>query len=128
MSGKHEEPRRFFVRCAILLVRLEKRDRSCWNNLWRRTLLEISLPSHFSIDFLHSNHMKHQKEHSKVKLPPIQEIYNRIIWDKRLNKKAFIIGFTDRMSRTGLREKPLIEWNTSDIEIPWHRIQYIRCG
>ena len=71
---------------------------------------------------------KNQKEHSKVKLPPIQEIYNRIIWDKRLNKKAFIIGFTDRMSRAGLREKPLIEWNTGDIEIPWHRIQYIRCG
>src|SRR5882724_3243506 len=71
---------------------------------------------------------KNQKEHSKVKLPLIQEIYNRIIWDKRLNKKAFIIGFTDRMSRTGLKEKPLIEWNTGDIEIPWHRIQYIRCG
>jgi poly(A) polymerase len=71
---------------------------------------------------------KKQKEQTKVKLPPIQEIYNRIIWDKRLNKKAFIIGFTDRMSRTGVREKPLIEWNTGEIEIPWHRIQYIRCG
>src|SRR6266700_2172813 len=104
-------------------------DRNCWNKLWRRTLLGTSLPSCFRIDFLHRNHMKkNQKEHSKVKLPPIQEIYNRIIWDKRLNKKAFIIGFTDRMSRAGLREKPLIEWNTGDIEIPWHRIQYIRCG
>lgn len=71
---------------------------------------------------------KNQKEHPKEKLRPIQEIYNRIIWDKRLNKKAFIIGFTDRMSREGLREKPLVEWNTGDIEIPWHRIQYIRCG
>lgn len=71
---------------------------------------------------------KKQTEHSKGRLPPIQEIYNRILWDRRLNKKAFTIGFTDRMSRTGLREKPFIEWNTGDIEIPWHRIQYIRCG
>lgn len=71
---------------------------------------------------------KKQQEQSKEKLAPIQEIYNRIIWDGRLNKKAFIIGFMDRLSRTGLREKPLLEWNTGDIEIPWHRVQYIRCG
>lgn len=72
---------------------------------------------------------KHPTEQAhKVKLPHIQEIYNRIIWDKRLNKQAFIIGFADRMSRTGLSEKPFIEWNTGAVEIPWHRIQYIRCG
>lgn len=69
-----------------------------------------------------------QHEHPAGRLAPIQDIYNRIIWDTRLNKKAFSIGFIDRKCKTGLREKALSEWNTGTIEIPWHRIQYIRCG
>lgn len=55
-----------------------------------------------------------------------REIYNRILWDEQFNERAFFMGYRDRMSPSGMREKPLIEWGTS--EIPWSRVFYIRCG
>ncbi|MGB0522302.1 MAG: poly(A) polymerase [Flammeovirgaceae bacterium] len=55
-----------------------------------------------------------------------REIYNRILWDEQFNERAFFMGYQDRMSRNGMREKPLIEWGTS--EIPWSRVYYIRCA
>jgi poly(A) polymerase len=62
----------------------------------------------------------------KQRMAPIQEIYNRIIWDERLNSSTFIAAYTERMSSNGMREKPLAQWAT-DGDIPWHRIRYIRC-
>ncbi len=63
----------------------------------------------------------------KQRMAPINEIYNRIIWDERLQSSAFIAGYTERMSSDGMREKPLAQW-AIDGDIPWHRIRYIRCG
>jgi poly(A) polymerase len=68
-----------------------------------------------------------KKGQLKEKLTTGHETINRILWDNRLNPKAFTIGFLDRLSPTGLREKPLTEWDENG-DIPWHRIRYIRCG
>ncbi len=71
--------------------------------------------------------MKTQKKNAiKEKFAASHEIINRILWDQRLNPRSFVIGFQDRVSKTGLREKPLLEWDENG-EIPWHRIRYIRC-
>ncbi|MEM7553887.1 MAG: poly(A) polymerase [Cyanobacteria bacterium P01_A01_bin.84] len=61
-----------------------------------------------------------------MKMLPIQEVYNRIIWDTRLNKNAFIVGFHERNSETGIKEIDIIQWSVNG-DIPWHRIRYIRC-
>ncbi|WP_242046316.1 MULTISPECIES: poly(A) polymerase [Calothrix] len=55
-----------------------------------------------------------------------REVYHRIIWDVRLDSSAFIVGYQERLSSTGIREKPLAQW-TTDGDIPFHRIRYIRC-
>ncbi|MEW5859786.1 MAG: poly(A) polymerase [Cyanobacteriota bacterium] len=57
----------------------------------------------------------------------IREVYDRILWDARLDRSAFAIGYIERMSQGGIREKPFSEWST-DGDIPLHRIRYIRCG
>lgn len=62
----------------------------------------------------------------KIKLATSRDVYNRILWDSNYNQRAFFIQFIDRVSTTGLREKPLIEWAGGDI--PWSRVQSIRCG
>ncbi|MCC3422197.1 MAG: DUF504 domain-containing protein [Microcoleus sp. PH2017_07_MST_O_A] len=56
----------------------------------------------------------------------IREIYDRILWDSRLDHRAFSLGFSDRISGN-MREKPLSEWAV-DGDIPWHRIRYVKCG
>ncbi|AFY57962.1 poly(A) polymerase [Rivularia sp. PCC 7116] len=61
----------------------------------------------------------------KPKMATSWEIYNRIIWDSRLDSNVFIAGFEDRVSASGIREKPLAHW-AADGDIPWHRIRYIR--
>ncbi len=62
----------------------------------------------------------------KQKMATIAEVYNRIIWDTRLNRNMFIAGFHERIA-DGIREKPLAQWDDNS-DIPWHRIRYIRCG
>jgi len=62
----------------------------------------------------------------KPKMATSWEIYSRIIWDSRLDSSIFIAGFEDRVSDSGIREKPLAHW-AADGDIPWHRIRYIRC-
>jgi poly(A) polymerase len=62
----------------------------------------------------------------KQKMATIAEVYNRIIWDGRLNRNLFIAGFHERISDR-IREKPLVQWEING-DIPWHRIRYIRCG
>ncbi|MDJ0693990.1 poly(A) polymerase [Mastigocoleus sp. MO_188.B34] len=57
---------------------------------------------------------------------PIQDVYNRIIWDARLDKRNFIIGFHERNSDTGIQEMHVLQWSANG-DIPWHRIRYIRC-
>lgn len=69
---------------------------------------------------------KTPSESNKAKMLPSHEIYNRIIWDKRLNPNVFIFGYTDRLSKTGFKEKSLMDWEV-DGDIPWHRIRYILC-
>ncbi|MDJ1497980.1 RNA repair domain-containing protein [Cytophagaceae bacterium DM2B3-1] len=68
-----------------------------------------------------------KKDGPKEKFITSHEIIHRILWDPRLNPQVFVIGFLDRMSASGLREKPLLEWDENG-EIPWHRIRYVRCG
>ncbi|MBX7220075.1 MAG: RNA repair domain-containing protein [Blastocatellia bacterium] len=63
----------------------------------------------------------------KSKLATSQEIYNRIVWDSRLDRTAFVMGYADRMTTSGLREKMLSDWDPTG-DIPWHRVRYIRCG
>lgn len=62
----------------------------------------------------------------KQKMATSWEIYNRIIWDSRLDSSVFMIGYEDRISESGIQEKPLVNWAV-DGDIPWHRIQYISC-
>ncbi len=63
---------------------------------------------------------------SKDKFTESHVIYSRILWDDALDKQHFWIGFIDRMSSSGIREKYLLDWNP-DGDIPWHRVVYIRC-
>lgn len=63
----------------------------------------------------------------KQRMAPINEIYNRIIWDERLNSSTFIAYYTERISSNPIRSKPLAQWEI-DGDIPMHRIRYIRCG
>ena len=62
----------------------------------------------------------------KDKLKPSWETYSRIIWDEQYNENNFMVGYQDRVAPSGRREKPIIEWDSSDI--PWNRVQYFRCG
>lgn len=63
---------------------------------------------------------------TKQKLKPSWEIYNRILWDKKIKERTFVIGYKDRLTKDGYKEKPLIDWNPENI--PWNRVQYIACG
>ncbi len=70
--------------------------------------------------------MSEQRVHKK-KMATISEVYDRILWDARLDRSAFAIGYIERMSIEGIREKPFSVWST-DGDIPMHRIRYIRYG
>jgi poly(A) polymerase len=67
-----------------------------------------------------------QPKSPKPKMATIREIYDRILWDSRLDHRAFSLGFSDRISGN-IREKHLSEW-VVDGDIPWHRIRYVKCG
>jgi uncharacterized protein (UPF0248 family) len=56
-----------------------------------------------------------------------REAYNRVIWDARLDRAAFTIGYRDSLAPRGIRETPLDAWDPNG-DIPWHRISYLRCG
>jgi uncharacterized protein (UPF0248 family) len=53
-----------------------------------------------------------------------REAFNRVLWDARLNRAAFRIGYIDRVAGA-VREQPLDAWSGA---IPWHRVVHIRCG
>ena len=67
-----------------------------------------------------------QPKSPKQKMATIREVYDRILWDNRLDHRAFSLGFSDRISGN-IREKRLSEW-VVDGDIPWHRIRYVKCG
>ncbi|MEG3840533.1 poly(A) polymerase [Microcoleus sp. herbarium14] len=67
-----------------------------------------------------------QPKSPKQKMATIREVYDRILWDNRLDHRAFSLGFSDRISGN-IREKHLSEW-VVDGDIPWHRIRYVKCG
>ena len=46
---------------------------------------------------------------STQKMAASREIIDRLFWDVRLNRHAFVIGFHDRQSQ-GINEKSLVEW------------------
>jgi poly(A) polymerase len=54
-----------------------------------------------------------------------RQAINRIIHDKRLDPRAFVVGYTDRLAEHGVQQKPLTEWKEG--EIPAHRISYLLC-
>src|SRR5688572_14334967 len=56
-----------------------------------------------------------------------REAFNRLFWDARVNRDAFVMGYTDRRAEGGTRETPLPRWDPQGL-IPWHRLLYIRCG
>ena len=60
------------------------------------------------------------------KMATSREVYDRILWDARLNSSAFIIGYRERTSEDKIWEKPFLKWQPNG-DIPWHRIRYIRC-
>ncbi|MCL1473895.1 poly(A) polymerase [Argonema antarcticum] len=60
------------------------------------------------------------------KMATSREVYDRILWDARLNSSAFIIGYRERTSQDKIWEKPFLKWQPNG-DIPWHRIRYIRC-
>ncbi|MCL1468089.1 poly(A) polymerase [Argonema galeatum] len=62
----------------------------------------------------------------KRKMATSREVYDRILWDARLNPSAFIIGYRERTSEDKIWEKPFLKWQPNG-DIPWHRIRYIRC-
>lgn len=62
----------------------------------------------------------------KKKMATSREAYHRILWDERLNRSAFVIGYFNRTSEDKIREKPFLDWQSNG-DIPWHRIRYIRC-
>ncbi len=68
-----------------------------------------------------------QTNPEKGKMATDRQVCDRLIWDGRLNSSIFIVGYIDRKSQVEVREKPLLEW-TSQKDIPWHRMRYIRCG
>lgn len=66
-------------------------------------------------------------DQSRSKLSTSREIISRILWDSRLNRTAFVVGYQDRLAPEGFREKTVDEWAVAS-DIPWHRVRFIRCG
>jgi poly(A) polymerase len=66
-----------------------------------------------------------QPKPPKQKMATIREVYDRILWDDRLDHRLFRLGFSDRISGS-IREKLLSEWTVGG-DIPWHRIRYVKC-
>ncbi|HNH82822.1 MAG TPA: DUF504 domain-containing protein, partial [Acidobacteriota bacterium] len=64
---------------------------------------------------------------SRTKLSTSREIISRILWDSRLNRAAFRVGYQDRLAPEGFREKTVDEWAVAS-DIPWHRVRFVRCG
>ncbi|GEM_PF-3063917 len=46
----------------------------------------------------------------KKKMATSREVYDRILWDARLNNSAFIIGYRERTSEDKIWEKPFLKW------------------
>ncbi|NER32960.1 MAG: DUF504 domain-containing protein [Oscillatoria sp. SIO1A7] len=55
-----------------------------------------------------------------------REVINRILWDDRLDRNAFTVGYRERTSPNGIEEKALAQWIWQE-DIPWHRIRYFKC-
>lgn len=59
------------------------------------------------------------------KQPSSKEVYDRIRWDPGLDGRWFTIGIEDR--ELGIQELPFSAYIEGG-DIPFHRIQYFRCG
>ena len=63
----------------------------------------------------------------KTSLRTSLDIYNRIIWDGRLDAADFTIVYFDRFM--GMQQCELVEFRSSDDEfdhVPWHRVWQFR--
>ncbi len=54
------------------------------------------------------------------------KIYNQILWDEKLNKNDFIVGYEDRF--VGLLEEPFSTFEALKEDIPFHRIRFFKRG
>ena len=66
----------------------------------------------------------------KKKLTPSDQIYNRILWDPKLDRFDFVVGYLDRF--TGIQEIDLDHFVTlknevyENTSIPFHRVHYFK--
>jgi uncharacterized protein (UPF0248 family) len=63
---------------------------------------------------------------SEARKRTAREAIDRIVWDRRLDPGAFVVGYADRRAEGGVREAPLPDWLAR--ELPAHRVRTIRCG
>ena len=75
--------------------------------------------------YLGSKKKKGEEDEEKAgsKFKGSDHIYNRILWDKKLKKEEFAVGYEDRF--LGILEIPFEEFNLKT-DIPLHRIKYFK--
>lgn len=66
-----------------------------------------------------------KRQRTRPRLRPIQEVYNRLLWDEAFDPEEFVIGYRDR--EAGVVEIELVDFEPGG-EIPWHRVVYLRRG
>lgn len=64
-----------------------------------------------------------EEEKAGPKFKGSDHIYHRILWDKKLDKAEFSVGYEDRF--LGILEIPFEEFNLKT-DIPMHRIKFFR--
>jgi len=64
------------------------------------------------------------KGNRSAKFKGADHIYDRILWDEKLDKSEFSIGYEDRF--LGILEVPFEEFSLKKNDIPTHRIQYFK--
>jgi Uncharacterized protein conserved in archaea len=60
---------------------------------------------------------------TNVKFKGADHIVDRLMWDKKLNKEEFTVGYEDRF--LGILEIPFLEF-AKKTDIPTHRIKYFK--
>jgi len=69
------------------------------------------------------NGQESENKTSFFKLKGVEQVYNRILWDKNLNHEEFKVSYEDRF--LGMVEISFVEFS-SKAEIPSHRIKVIK--
>ena len=93
-------------------------------------------------DFIGFKALKQQKKLNKKVIPVIQseieetetqevfkgadKIWYQILWDNKVNKLEFTVGYKDRF--VGIIEEPFSTFEALKEDIPFHRIKYYKRG